>query len=113
MNLYETTAFMLMLKPYVSGLVDRFDSSPIDLLQGFLRDVTSRFPEDIVRFLAMLYHVDAQTFTDDKGIKPAELISALVDGFNENRLPDIIQSGVALGIYDRGLNVITSGRSGR
>jgi hypothetical protein len=115
MDLYELSAFMFMLKPYVDELIGGMEKGPIEMLQGLMQKVSGRDPADIFRLLAMMYHVDAVTFEYDKSIKPSELVSAFVDGFSENKLPDMIQSGFALGLYDRGLDGVyrdsTRGRS--
>jgi len=103
MNLIEAIETMFVLKPYVEKMME--GETIFDKFESLIGQIQGRDPNDLIRLLAYMLHIDADEIIESiekREIIGPDAITALTEGFKINPLPDLLNSGLILGILPRG-----------
>lgn len=105
MNLIEAIETMFVLRPYIEKMME--GETVLDKFDNLIGEIQERDSYDLIRLLAYMLHIDADEIIEgieEREIVGADAVTALSEGFKINPLPNLLDSGLILGIFSRGWN---------
>jgi hypothetical protein len=103
MNIYRAVEVIKIIKPYKDVLNNSSKWDGLKMITNLIEAMADDSPTLVTRMMALLYGRELGDIVEELKDKPGlEVATILTNGFVVNPIPDLIESGFALGIFDQG-----------
>ena len=103
MNIYRAVELIKIIKPYKDVLNNSSKFDGLKMVTNLIHVMAEDNPTLVTRMMALLYGKELGDIVEElKDKSGLEVAAILTKGFVVNPIPDLIESGFALGLLDQG-----------